>query len=168
MQKEEILTIVKETVDALEGRKRPNLCQLLVGTAAQESNMQYRVQLGNGPARGIWQMEPATARDIFENYLIYRVYVFDSLMHHSKLSFELDFAITMPLDELAIHLRDNDYFACSMARILYRRKRPAIPKFDDIGGLALYWKEHYNTLLGAGKVEEFVAKWNLFELSDLD
>ena len=34
---------------------------LVLGTAAQESRLQYLVQLGNGPAREIFQMEPATA-----------------------------------------------------------------------------------------------------------
>lgn len=43
---------------------------LLMLTAAQESEMgRYLYQLGNGPARGIFQMEPATHRCLYENYL---------------------------------------------------------------------------------------------------
>ena len=43
---------------------------LLMGTAAQESALgEYIRQLGNGPALGIFQMEPETFDDIVRNYL---------------------------------------------------------------------------------------------------
>lgn len=41
---------------------------LLLGTAAQESAFgTYLRQIGGGPARGVFQMAPATAKDIWEN-----------------------------------------------------------------------------------------------------
>jgi len=44
--------------------------ELLLGTAVQESlNFKYRRQMGGGPARGYFQMEPATHDDIWDNYL---------------------------------------------------------------------------------------------------
>ena len=45
---------------------------LVMGTAAQESNLKYVHQLGDGPAVGLFQMEPATHDDIWDNYLQYR------------------------------------------------------------------------------------------------
>ena len=46
---------------------------LLIGTAAQESHLgTYLRQLGDGPALGIFQMEPATHNDIHENFLRYK------------------------------------------------------------------------------------------------
>ncbi|MDP5041264.1 MAG: hypothetical protein NWQ26_10405, partial [Paraglaciecola sp.] len=46
--------------------------ELLLGTAVQESlNFKYRRQMGNGPARSYFQMEPATHDDIWNNYLKY-------------------------------------------------------------------------------------------------
>jgi hypothetical protein len=46
---------------------------LLMGTAAQESHLgTYLHQVGGGPAKGIFQMEPATERDLIKNYIRYR------------------------------------------------------------------------------------------------
>jgi hypothetical protein len=42
---------------------------LVMGTAAQESRLIYLRQLGNGPALGLFQMEPATHNDIWVNFL---------------------------------------------------------------------------------------------------
>ena len=42
---------------------------LVMGTAAQESHFSYLEQLHQGPALGMWQMEPATFRDIWINFL---------------------------------------------------------------------------------------------------
>ena len=45
---------------------------LLLGTAAQESLLgTYLKQNGNGPALGIYQMEPNTHKDIWIHYLNY-------------------------------------------------------------------------------------------------
>ena len=45
---------------------------LVLATAGVESNLTWLVQHGGGPARGLWQIEPATASDLFETYLAYR------------------------------------------------------------------------------------------------
>jgi hypothetical protein len=46
---------------------------LLLGTALTESgDMHYLHQLGNGPALGVYQMEPTTHEDIYDNYLKYK------------------------------------------------------------------------------------------------
>jgi hypothetical protein len=46
--------------------------ELLMATCANESNLgQYRTQSGNGPARGIFQVEGNTFNDLFTNYLAY-------------------------------------------------------------------------------------------------
>ena len=46
--------------------------ELLLGTAVQESRITYLRQLGNGPALGLFQMEPATHNDIWDNFLEYK------------------------------------------------------------------------------------------------
>ena len=46
---------------------------LILGTAVQESECGYYLhQLGDGPALGIYQMEPATHDDCWNNFLKYR------------------------------------------------------------------------------------------------
>ena len=42
--------------------------ELLLGTAIQESRLKYLVQIGGGPALGVYQMEIATEFDIIKNY----------------------------------------------------------------------------------------------------
>jgi hypothetical protein len=53
----------------------------------------------------------------------------------------------------------NDRYAAAMCRIRYLRVPAPLPAPDDIQAMANYWKEHYNTPLGAGTPEEFLDKW---------
>jgi hypothetical protein len=43
--------------------------------------------------------------------------------------------------------------------VRYIRAPAPLPGQDDLQGLANYWKQHYNTPLGAGTPEEFLDKW---------
>ncbi len=130
--------------------------QLLLGTALVESDLTYRKQLGGGPARGYWQMEPTTAVDIFDNYLHFRYNLWDrlcSLWLH-LVPVELN---DVQSEDLAWHLECNDKFACAMARIHYLRDPNPIP--TTLEGQAAYWKSVYNTFLGAGTVSKYLEKW---------
>ena len=51
--------------------------QLILETGLVESNYKYLRQLGDGPARSFWQVEPATAVDNLAHYLKHR----KTLMH---------------------------------------------------------------------------------------
>ena len=42
----------------------PAAAMLLLGTAVTESNLEYLRQLPDGPALSVYQIEPATARDV--------------------------------------------------------------------------------------------------------
>ncbi len=64
--------------------------ELVLGTAIVESNLTYLKQHGEGPALGLWQVEPATHEDLYANYLNYRPEMMSSLM---ELRFS-DYAIT--------------------------------------------------------------------------
>jgi hypothetical protein len=117
---------------------------LLMGTAAQESHLgHYLKQVGKGPALGIYQCEPATHNDI---------------ARWAKLK-GLPFADAAP-ERLVYDLR----YASQVCRLHYYRKPGALPAADDIEGLAAYWKKHYNTVLGAGKPEEFVQNYKRYVL----
>lgn len=127
--------------------------ELLLGTALQESALFHRIQLGGGPARGLFQMEPATHDDIWDNFLRFR----DGLATKVRQ--------LLPDDSPdAKALTDNDRYAAAMARIQYLRmgqivgKEP-LPDAGDIAGMAQYWKDYYNTGLGAGNAAQFVANW---------
>lgn len=120
--------------------------QLLLGTALAESSLTARRQFGNGPARGLFQMEPATHDDLWASYL--------------KLRPQLGAAVRLfigraePSAEL---LEFNDAYACAMARALYLRVPKALPAEGDLPGQAAYWKQHYNTPGGRGTIEHYLA-----------
>ncbi|MDP2700182.1 hypothetical protein [Thalassospira sp.] len=125
---------------------------LLMGTAAQESALgTYLTQIGGGPARGIYQMEPATLDDCYTNFLDYR----------ADLKAKVDaFLAAQPgkSDQLAT----NNAYATAMCRIRYVRISAALPDASDITGLGNYWKQYYNTPLGKGTVDEFVQNYQRY------
>ena len=127
---------------------------LLVGTALQESLLTYTVQQGGGPALGYFQMEPATHDDTWNNFLKYR-----ATLAQRVRTFIYTGDPNTPVPDAKMMI-DNPYYACAMARVRYYRAPQPLPTDpNDINGIANYWKTVYNTVLGAGKPEEFVAKY---------
>lgn len=135
------------------GLHTPAAVNLLLGTAAQESRFgTFLRQIGKGPALGVFQMEPATERDIWENFLRY----------HPELV--LVITATTGVTGPGPHLRWNLAYQIAMTRVHYLRKKQSIPATDDVAGLAAYWKQHYNTPIGKGTVEEFAANYRRYVL----
>jgi len=127
---------------------------LVIGTASQESGLRYIHQLENGPAKGFFQMEPDTHDDIWRNWLEYREDIRISILDLSLLTNPNE----IPDPDQMVH---NLRYAAAMCRVHYRRKPGSLPAEDDVEGMAEYWKEHYNTHLGAGEPEEFVENYAL-------
>jgi hypothetical protein len=129
---------------------------LLMLTAAQESHCgKYIYQLGRGPARGIFQMEPRTLDDLYFNFLSFR----------RDLAEKLDmFRASYP----ELDLEANIAFQIVAARLYYYRFPAIIPKWEwfkaeaYINALAQYWKKYWNTYAGAGSVKEAVNNYNLY------
>ena len=46
--------------------------ELVLGTAIVESGLTYIRQWDDGPALGLWQVEPSTQNDLYTNFLNYR------------------------------------------------------------------------------------------------
>ena len=124
--------------------------ELLLGTALQESKLMYLHQLGKGPAKGVFQMEPRTHDDIWGNYLAYKKQLSTQVFDLSGKG-----AWMPPADQMC----GNMFYAAAMTRVHYRRVPSALPSAGDLDGQAEYWKEHYNTYLGAGTVEEYVENY---------
>ncbi|KYO58419.1 hypothetical protein [Vibrio parahaemolyticus] len=129
--------------------------QLIVGTIYQESlKGEFIKQVGGGPALGVIQMEPATYHDIWDHYLAYKRSLANKITELASMS-SLDEDMRPNVDQLITNLA----FAVGMCRVHYLRKKPALPSAGNVEGLAHYWKDHYNTHLGAGTVEEFIEKF---------
>jgi len=150
INKHQLRTLIEETLEEI-GFYSPEATDLILGTIAQESDSgTYIKQLGNGPALGICQMEPATHKDIWKNYLAYKDSLSDKI---NKLT----------TDNSGIYgeeMRWNLKYAIAMCRVHYLRKKGAIPK--TVEGQAKYWKDHYNTHLGKGTTEEYINNYNKY------
>ena len=124
--------------------------QLLLGTALAESNLQYLRQLDGGPAMGLWQMEPVTHQDIWSSFLGHRPDLAGAV--RELRTREGPRGEDDPTRQLIYSLP----YACAMARVHYWRVPDALPPADDLEAQAAYWKQHYNTPLGAGTVEHYI------------
>jgi hypothetical protein len=134
---------------------------LLVGTALVESRLQYLKQVGGGPALGIYQIEPATHRDLYENWLVHRREIRQKVVKLA--STEGTYTLGKEYKYIAAagdtELIGNLPYATAAARLIYRRMPGALPPADDIPALGAYWKQHYNTPRGKGTVDKFVAAY---------
>src|SRR2546429_446898 len=83
----------------------PAAQQLLLGTAIQESGLIARRQSGGGPALGLYQMEPNTANDIWENFLRYR----------PPLAEKIKALLSSSTASKVLELERNDQYATAMA-----------------------------------------------------
>ena len=119
---------------------------LLLGTALVESGLVYLTQHGGGPARGLYQIEPATHDDLFDTWLAFRPDWRDRLL-----------AFVVPPWAQHDQLVWNLAYATAVARLIYYRRPEPLPDAEDLVGLAQYWKDHFNTSAGKGRAEDFVA-----------
>jgi hypothetical protein len=125
---------------------------LLIGTAMQESLLgRFLRQHPTGPARGVYQMEPATHDDIWRNFLAHRKGLADRVR-----DFRMANAPLVDVEELQANL----YYATAMTRVHYRRIPEKLPEHGDVAGYARYWKLYYNTPAGKGTEQEFIHNWN--------
>lgn len=133
------------------GMYSPAAVQLVLGTAIQESGGFHLMQLGGGPALGLYQMEPATHDDIWRTFLYYRPDIADRVR-----------TLELPGwydDDNAREMEGNLYYATALCRLRYWRVSEPLPPPDDIHSIARYWKYHYNTHLGKGSTDEFLHNW---------
>jgi len=130
------------------GLDQPAAEALLLGTALVESGLMWLVQHDGGPARGLYQVEPATHADVYENYLD-----FAPRAELKKRVTDLLAPRPRPLDQLVTNLA----YATAIARLVYWRVKEPLPDPLDAYAMGAYWKRHYNTRLGAGAVEDFVG-----------
>jgi len=145
------IDIVKPVLEAMGWYSRAAE-ELLLLTCAQESHCGEYLHQINGPALGIYQMEPLTHDDIWANYLIYKDEIADSVSR-----WEL---VKEP--DRAGQMKGNLYYATAMARVFYLRFSESLPEADDIKGLAKYYKKYWNTSRGDATVEQAISNYKRF------
>jgi hypothetical protein len=143
------------------GLHSENVVQLLLATAAQESTFGTHLkQLGNGPALGIFECEPATHKDIWANYLWFKQPLAEKILRYVPDAFRgVDHY--QPIPDANI-LKWNLAYAICVARVQYRRSPMAIPELGDIEGMWRIYKEAYNTLRGRATRDQFMYNYNKY------
>jgi hypothetical protein len=126
--------------------------ELMVFTCSTESlGGTYLAQVG-GPALGIYQMEPLTYNDIWQNYI----------NQDPKLNLKMIMSFRcnkMPPEEWLIYdLR----FATAMTRLFYARIKEPLPSAKDIDAIWAYYKKYYNTIKGAAVKEDSIQHYHDF------
>ncbi len=128
--------VIVPTLDQI-GLNQPGASFLLLGTALVESDLNWLRQQSDGPALGLWQMEPDTHNDLWVWLTQYT--------RDKSLSFVMERLLSM-WPPGATQMVGNLNYACAMARCLYwRRPEPLPSPPTDLDAHALYWKKHYNT-----------------------
>lgn len=109
--------------------------QLVIGTAAKESACgTYLHQLGEGPALGVFQMEPETYDNLWNQFLA------DHDRYKRLILANCGYSTIPPVDRLVTDLK----LAAMMCRARYLWVNHPLPNFGDINGQATYWAKFYN------------------------
>ncbi|WP_250464568.1 hypothetical protein [Microbulbifer litoralis] len=114
----------------------PGMENLLLGTAAQESQLGFHLKQGRRHGLGIYQIQPHTHREIWDEYLI------DHSALASKvrgLASQRDF-LDHPHSELATNLR----YATAIAWLIYRAAHVYKVDEGDIAAMARLWHQHFH------------------------
>jgi len=143
------------------GAHSPAAERLLYGTAMHESaGLLYARQI-EGPARGAYQMEPATLADLWANWLFYRPAQAQWLRAAGP-------AVVLGaegkgIDPAAAINLFSPLYATVAARLHYMRDPEPLPDAEDLESLARYYKRVWNTHLGKASEQDFVDAVQRYE-----
>ena len=126
---------------------------IVYATGLVESKYEYIEQIGTGPAKSFWQVEPETAVDNCRNFISKRPELLQ--VCSDILGIDPYYFIDAQPDDWDWILRTNIAAGILHCRIKYWRVPEPIEEGEE--GLAKYWKEHYNTVEGAGTIEHFLS-----------
>lgn len=152
----QLLSVIKSVLtkfDELGGAKySDDAAHLLLMIAAHESKLGTYLMQVQGPALGIYQMEPDTMRDIYRSYIGRKKtldFAVSKFVPSTKSLHGTDFA-----EILATDIR----YATVLARVFFMRIEEPLPStpYD----LAVYAKKYWNTELGAASVNDYLTAYS--------
>ena len=123
----------------------PEAREMIFKTGMAESGYRVIEQGGGGPAIGFFQCEPATMRDIIENYASYRPELMTKL-----------YALGYDDKDDTMRMMGSIFLQVAFCRLKYRRDKHALPDCGNMEEQAKYWKRVYNSYKGKGTVEHFI------------
>ena len=149
----QIKSLIKSTCEGMGDKfASEDAITLIHETGLVESGYKYLRQLGDGPAKSFWQIEPLSAVDNLQHYLKHR----KSLMLRCAMVSMIDLKHWQNNDERlwANILEKNIAAGIVHCRIKYWRVPKPMP--NTLEGRAKYWKKYYNTDQGKGTEEKYI------------
>ena len=140
----DIEIVVEMTLKKMDMYSKDALA-MVMRTGMAETGFRHLKQMGDGPALGFFQVEPATIMDTIDNYVKYRPTI---EAHLNEIGFDKK--------DVAYRMMSNIGLQAAFCRLKYRRDKFAMPSRKDIEAQAKYWKRVYNTKLGKGTEEHFI------------
>ncbi len=110
---------------------------LLLGTAAQESQLGYRMLSNNHGGLGIFNISPQTHLDLWDNYLV----TDPELASLTRGLASQQLFLKNPHGELITNLS----YSTAMAWMIYKRHNLQLPSYANALDLARYWLNHYRS-----------------------
>lgn len=154
MNQSQIKTLIKDTLNGMGSKfANPKAIDLVYQTGFVESRYEYIKQLGTGPARSFWQVEPGMtgALDNVASYLKFRPKLAAKC---AKVTLtDVDHWINGTEEIWDKILMVNIASGIVHCRLKYWRSPLPLPK--DIDQAAKMWKVVYNTSKGAGTIDKF-------------
>jgi|TARA_R110000823_G_scaffold266098_2_gene385918 hypothetical protein len=149
----QIKSLIKSTCEKMgEKFASDDAVTLVHETGLVESGYKYLRQLGDGPAKSFYQIEPASCVDSLVHYLKHR----RSLMGMCAEASMVDLKHWQSYDEKLWSdiLEKNIAAGIVHCRIKYWRVPKPMP--NTLEGRAKYWKKYYNTDQGKGTEEKYI------------
>lgn len=121
-------------------------------TCAQESRGGTYLHQTDGPALGVYQIEPDTYDGVI-NYIQTRQALRQNIL--KACNFDV---FPPPIQELITNLK----YATIIARVHYSQFQEALPNANDMEGMWNYYKKYWNTSGGKATQNEFYANVKAF------
>lgn len=128
--KQFLTNIIDPTLISLNMHSEAAVKLLLITFATESSGGEYLVQI-EGPALGVYQMEPATHQDLWVNYL--------TRIDKRELKLEIFLLCDMFEEPAPTRLVWDLQYATVMARLMYWRSPIPLPEPNDLDGLIEYY-----------------------------
>lgn len=160
MQYKELEKIIQDTLSIFESvggaRYSENAVDLLMMIACHESLCGRYTKQVNGPALGVYQMEPFTHDDLYENFILQR-----QKLHFAVGKFLPSTHSLINEKSYAELLQTDVRYATVLARVFFMRFKDPIPDSDL--GRAEYAKKFWNTELGKATVSQYLNDYLRFK-----
>lgn len=136
------LRLLIQNVLQPQGLWSANAEELILATCAIESQFGVFRKQVNGPALGIYQMEPLDHDDIWTNFVAYQPML-------------MGWLISLSPTHQSTDLIGNDKYATAMCRVHYLRNSEPLPDSTSLSAIWTYYKTYYNTAGGAATENTF-------------